>query len=53
MIQLQYEKGAASLLEFIDAQRTFITNNIEALNDLADYWTAVFLLEQAVGRQLR
>ena len=34
--QLQYQKGAASLLEYLDAQRTFIANNVEYLQDLAE-----------------
>jgi cobalt-zinc-cadmium efflux system outer membrane protein len=52
LVRVQYDKGAASLLEFLDAQRTFIANNVEYLQDLADYWTAVFQLEQAVGSEL-
>jgi cobalt-zinc-cadmium efflux system outer membrane protein len=50
LVTIQYEKGAASLLEYLDAQRTYIGVNLEALQDLASYWTAVFKLEQAVGR---
>ena len=53
LIQMQYQKGAASLLEFLDAQRQWIATNVEYLQDLANYWTAVFQLEQAVGRELR
>lgn len=53
LAQIQYQKGAASLLEFLDAQRTFISINVEYLRDLADFWTAVFQLEQAIGMELR
>jgi cobalt-zinc-cadmium efflux system outer membrane protein len=53
LIQLQYQKGAASLLELVDAERTYVSTNFEYLKDLADYWTAVFQLEQAVGMELR
>jgi len=53
LVRTQYEKGAASLLELLDAQRTFIAANIEHLQNLNDYWTAVFQLEAAVGRELR
>jgi cobalt-zinc-cadmium efflux system outer membrane protein len=53
LVRIQYEKGAASLLELLDAQRILIATNIERLQDLNDYWTAVFQLEQAVGRELR
>jgi cobalt-zinc-cadmium efflux system outer membrane protein len=53
LVLLQYQKGAASLLEYLDAQRTYISTNVEYLQDLANYWTAVFQLEQAVGMDLR
>jgi cobalt-zinc-cadmium efflux system outer membrane protein len=53
LVELQYKKGAASLLEFLDAQRTYIATNVEYLQDLANYWTAVYQLEQAVGVDLR
>ncbi len=53
LVQIQYEKGAASLLELLDAQRTLIAASEERLQDLNDYWTAVFQLEQAVGAELR
>jgi cobalt-zinc-cadmium efflux system outer membrane protein len=53
LVSFQYQKGAASLLEFLDAQRTYIATNIEYLQDLTAYWTAVYKLEQAVGMELR
>jgi cobalt-zinc-cadmium efflux system outer membrane protein len=52
-VEIQYQKGAASLLEFLDAQRTFIATNQEYYQDLANYWTAIFQLEQAVGTELK
>ncbi len=52
LIAFQYEKGAASLLEYIDAQRTYIANSIDYFNNLGGYWTARFQLEQAVGAEL-
>jgi cobalt-zinc-cadmium efflux system outer membrane protein len=51
--RLQYEKGAASLTDFLDAQRTFIATNVEYFQDLTNYWTAVFQLEGSVGTDLR
>jgi cobalt-zinc-cadmium efflux system outer membrane protein len=51
--RVQYEKGAASLTDFLDAQRTYIATNVEYFQDLTNYWTAVFQLEQAVGTELR
>jgi outer membrane protein, heavy metal efflux system len=53
LVSLQYQKGAASLLEYLDAERTFIANNVEYLQDLANYWTAVYQLEAAIGMDLR
>ncbi|MCU1279110.1 MAG: Heavy metal efflux outer membrane protein, CzcC family [bacterium] len=53
LVSLQYQKGAASLLEYLDANRTFIANNVEYLQDLANYWTAVYQLEAAIGMNLR
>ena len=53
LVAVQYQKGAASLLEFLDAQRTYIATNGEYYQDLTGYWTAVFQLEQAVGMDLR
>jgi cobalt-zinc-cadmium efflux system outer membrane protein len=51
LVTVQYQKGAASLLEYLDAQRTFIATNSEYLQNVKDYWTAVFRLEQAQGRE--
>lgn len=53
LVLVQYQKGAASLLEYLDAERTYITVRGEYLQDLANLWTAVFLLEASVGMELR
>jgi len=53
LVQIQYRKGAASLIDYLDAERTYIAVQVEYLNDLTAYWTAVFQLEQAVGTALR
>jgi outer membrane protein, heavy metal efflux system len=53
LVTIQYQKGAASLLDVLDAQRTFRVIALEAQSNLSDYWTAVFRLEQAVGRTLQ
>jgi cobalt-zinc-cadmium efflux system outer membrane protein len=50
--RLQYDRGGAALIDFLDAQRTHIAINVEYLQDLANYWIAVFQLEQAVGMEL-
>jgi outer membrane protein TolC len=40
----------ASLLELLDSERTFLTVNGAYLQSIADYWNAVFTVEQASGR---
>ena len=51
--ELMYRKGAASLLDFLDAERTYIATNLEYRQDLAAYWDAVYQLEQATAVKLR
>ncbi len=51
--ELMYEKGAASLLDYLDAERTFIAVNLEYHQELAAYWDAVYQLEQATAAKLR
>lgn len=53
LIRLQYEKGAASLLDLLNAQRTYSLTRAEYAQELASYWTAVALLEQATAQELR
>jgi outer membrane protein, heavy metal efflux system len=53
LVRIQYERGAASLLELIDAQRTLTATHIEHIQNLVDFWTAVFQVEEAVGREFR
>jgi outer membrane protein, heavy metal efflux system len=50
--RLQYDKGSATLMDYLDAQRTYIATNVEYLQDLTNYWTAVYQVEQAVGMEL-
>jgi cobalt-zinc-cadmium efflux system outer membrane protein len=52
LVQVQYEKGAASLLELLDAQRTYNLVHAEYVLDLQLYWTALAQLEAAVGKEL-
>jgi outer membrane protein, heavy metal efflux system len=51
--ELMYRKGAASLLDYLDAERTYIAANLEYHQDLSSYWNAVFQLEQATALPLR
>ena len=53
LVKVQYDKGAASLLDLLDAQRTYITTNMEYFDNLNDYWSAVFQLEQAIAMELK
>jgi cobalt-zinc-cadmium efflux system outer membrane protein len=50
---LQYEKGAASLTDYLDALRTYVATKVEYFGDLTNYWTAVYQLEEAVAVDLR
>jgi cobalt-zinc-cadmium efflux system outer membrane protein len=50
---IQYEKGAASVTDYLDALRTYISTKNDYLDALANYWTAVFELEASVARDLR
>jgi cobalt-zinc-cadmium efflux system outer membrane protein len=52
LVSVQYDKGAASLIELLDAQRTFVATNAEYLQVVQSYWSAVFRLEAAVGQEL-
>lgn len=52
LVELQYQKGAASLLEFLDAQRTYVSIKGEYIQDLAAYWNAIFQIEAATATEL-
>jgi cobalt-zinc-cadmium efflux system outer membrane protein len=52
LVQVQYEKGAASLLELLDAERTYAQTHAEYLQDLHDLWVAHFRLVAASGIEL-
>ena len=52
LVQVQYQKGAASLLEYLDAQRMLISTQLDYEGDLSDYWLAVVLIGQAVGVEM-
>ncbi len=44
-----YKRGAASLLDFLDAERTYRSNQLAYRQALASYMTAVEQMRQAVG----
>lgn len=53
IVETQYKAGSATLMDFLDALRTYIATNVEYFGDLSAYWTAVYQLEQAVGVEMR
>jgi outer membrane protein, heavy metal efflux system len=50
--RLQWERGAASLTDFLLALQTYIATKVEYFGDLTNYWTAVYQLEQAAATEL-
>lgn len=50
--QVQFDAGSSTLTDLLDAQRSFVAVNGDYYAELVNYWSAVFLLEQAVGREL-
>lgn len=53
ILDTAYRAGSASLVDVLDARRTFIATNEEYIADLAQYWTAIYQLEQALGTEVR
>jgi outer membrane protein TolC len=53
LAQHMYQKGAASFIDFMDAQRQYVASRLEYNQDLAAYWNAVYGLEQVTGARLR
>ncbi len=49
---VQYVAGSATLTDLLDAQRSWVAVNTGYLAELVNYWTAVFQLEQAIGKEL-
>ena len=48
-VEFAYRRGGMSLLDFLDAQRTYRETALEYLRALGNYRAAVYLLEAAVG----
>jgi cobalt-zinc-cadmium efflux system outer membrane protein len=48
-VGLAYAQGTASLLDYLDTQRTRLANEVEYLGILQAFWTSVFEVERAVG----
>ena len=52
IVQTQYTAGSATLTDLLDSQRSFVQVNVDYNAELVNYWTAVYMLEQAVGKEL-
>ena len=52
ILQKQFDAGSAKLTDWLDAQRTYAAVELEYLQHVADFWTAVFQLERAIGAEL-
>jgi outer membrane protein, heavy metal efflux system len=48
-VEFAYRRGGLSLLDFLDAQRTYRETSLEQLRALGNYWSAVYQLEAASG----
>ena len=51
-VEFAYRRGGASLIDFLDAQRTYRETSLEYLRALGNYATARYQLEAAVGGPL-
>jgi cobalt-zinc-cadmium efflux system outer membrane protein len=52
-VAAQFDRGLASLTDYLDAYRTYVGTKMEYFGDLTNYWTAIYQLEQAVATNLR
>jgi outer membrane protein, heavy metal efflux system len=48
-VEFAYRRGGVSLLDFLDAQRTYRETSLEHLRALGNYWAALYQLEAAVA----
>lgn len=51
-VEFAYRRGGLSVLDLLDAQRTYRETALEHVRALGNYWTAVYHLEAAVGGSL-
>jgi cobalt-zinc-cadmium efflux system outer membrane protein len=52
-VEFAYRRGGVSLLDFLDAQRTYRETALEHIRSVGAYWSAVYQLEAAVGGSLQ
>jgi outer membrane protein TolC len=50
-VRAQYNRGAAPLMDWLDAQRTYATANRELNEAMVEFWAQVFALEAATGTE--
>ena len=51
-VEFAYRRGGLSVLDLLDAQRTYRETALEHVRALGNYWNAVYQLEAAVGESL-
>lgn len=51
-VEFAYRRGGVSLLDFLDAQRTYRETAVEHIRSVGAYWSAYYQLEAAVGGSL-
>jgi cobalt-zinc-cadmium efflux system outer membrane protein len=51
-VEFAYQRGGLSVLDLLDAQRTYRETALEHVRALGNYWNAVYQLEAAVGSSL-
>jgi cobalt-zinc-cadmium efflux system outer membrane protein len=53
VVETQYKAGSAPLMDYLDAERTYITTNLQYLEAIERFWDAVFQLERALGAEVK
>ena len=53
LVDYQYKRGAASLLELLDAQRTWVATQANYEQNVGDWWISLYQLEAATGETPR
>ncbi len=53
VVETQYKAGSAPLMDYLDAERTYISTNLQYLEAIERFWGAVFELERAIGAEVK
>jgi hypothetical protein len=51
-VECAYQRGGVTLLDFLDAQRTYREKSLDYFRSLGNYHTALYQLEAAIGGPL-